>query len=184
MKPNRKIKIGLDIVILICAAVLSLCFLSLENSRMWIRILVAAAGLAAAADLVLKSAPLDNAGKKNGMEFSEAAGARQLMLLDEHEKPLKSWDLAGKTALIIGKKNEDEDVDVDLDDCEYSTFIDSQHAVLNYCLDSWYLEDLGSENGVKIRKVEDGGCYKVTSRPCRLSAGDVIYIANTRLLLT
>lgn len=48
------------------------------------------------------------------------------MLLDEHDKPLKSWDLAGKTALIIGKKNDDEDVDVDLEDWEYSTFIQYQ----------------------------------------------------------
>ncbi len=86
--------------------------------------------------------------------------------------------------MIIGKKNDEEEVDVDLEDCEYSTFIDSQHAVLNFCLDSWYLEDLGSQNGVKIKKVEDGGCYQVTNRPCRLSAGDIIYIANTRLLLT
>lgn len=184
MERNKKMKIGFDIAILICAAFLSLGFLSLKNGRMWIYALVAAAGLAAVIDLILQLTAKNAAAKKSPAEFLEAAKVRELMLLDEYDKPLKSWDLAGKTALIIGKKNEDEDVDVDLEDCEYSTFIDGQHAVLNYCLDSWYLEDLGSKNGVKIRKVEDGGCYQVTNRPCRLSAGDVIYIANTRLLLT
>ena len=40
------------------------------------------------------------------------------------------------------------------------------------------------ENGVQVKKVEDGGCYKVLNRPCRVTPGDIIYIANTRLLLS
>ncbi|MEY8356572.1 FHA domain-containing protein [Lachnospiraceae bacterium 54-53] len=184
MERNRKLKSGLDLAILICAIFISLCFLRLENGRLWIWGLAGAAGLAAAIDLILQLRAKGAGVRGNPAGFSQEAGVRQLMLLDEHDKPLKSWDLAGKTALVIGRKNDDEDVDVDLEDCEYSTFIDCQHAVLNYCLDSWYLEDLSSKNGVRIRKVEDGGCYQVTGRPCRLSAGDVIYIANTRLLLT
>lgn len=107
----------------------------------------------------------------------------RLILLDEQDKPVKSWDLAGKTALVIGKAGS-EDVDIDLADCEYSSFIDYQHAVLNFCLDRWYLEDFGSSNGVWVRKVEDGQRYKVMGRPCRLTPGDVLYIANTRLLLS
>ena len=54
----------------------------------------------------------------------------------------------------------------------------------NFCLDQWYVEDLGSQNGVKVRKAEDGECYKVMGRPCRVQAGDVLYIANTKLLLS
>lgn len=108
----------------------------------------------------------------------------ELILLDEGDKPVKSWNIAGKTAVIIGRKNEEEEVDVDLEECEFGTFIDPQHAALNFCLDSWYVEDLGSVNGVRIRKAEDGICYKVTGRPCRIHAGDIVYIANTRLLLT
>ena len=109
---------------------------------------------------------------------------QRLILLDGQEKPVKSWDLQGKTALIIGKAGQNQDLDVDLSDCEYSCFIDFQHAVLNFCLDQWFIEDLESQNGVKIKKVEDGECYRVIHRPCRVMAGDVLYIANTKLLLT
>ena len=42
----------------------------------------------------------------------------------------------------------------------------------------------GSQNGVKVGKVEDGECYRVIHRPCKVVAGDVLYIANTKLLLT
>ena len=109
---------------------------------------------------------------------------RQMVLLDEQNKPIKSWELSGKISVIIGKKNEEEEVDVDLEDCEYSTFINPQHAALNFCQNFWYVEDLNSQNGVQVKKVEDGICYKVLNRPCRVMPGDIIYIANTRLLLT
>ena len=109
---------------------------------------------------------------------------RELVLLDEKDKPLKAWNLSGRTALIIGRKNQEEEVDIDLGDCEYSALIEPQHAVLNFSEERWYLEDISQENGVRIRKAEDGVNYRLTGRPCRVGAGDVIYIANTKLLLT
>jgi hypothetical protein len=189
MERNRIIKKGLDIAIFLCAVFLCLCFYYLDNGQAWMRTLMVIAvgvGLLAMVDLVVQISSFKTPVDKAPINYLEASMARQLVLLDEHDKPLKSWELAGETALVIGKKcnHKDEDVDVDLNDCEYSTFIDCQHAVLNYCMDSWYLEDLNSKNGVKIKKVEDGGCYQVMNRPCRLTMGDIIYIANTRLLLT
>lgn len=183
MENRRKIKIGLDTSILICAILLIFSLFSKRNDRLWIGVLFFV-GLAAAVDLLSRIRGKGIRAKENSVGYSEEVRATQLMLLDEHDKPLKSWDIAEKTALVIGKKNEEEDVDVDLEDCEYSAFIDNQHAVINYCMDSWYLEDLGSQNGVRIKKAEDGICYQVTGRPCRILAGDVIYIASTRLLLT
>lgn len=117
-------------------------------------------------------------------KLTSQTGIQRLILLDEQDKPVRQWEMAGRTAIVIGRRNQEEEVDVDLEECEYSTFIDPCHAVLNFCLDSWYIEDLGSQNGVKIRKVEDGICYKVLNRPCKINVGDVICIANTRLLLT
>ena len=117
-------------------------------------------------------------------EVLPASGIQRLVLLDEHDRPVKSWDLQGRTALIIGKTGQDQELDVDLSDCEYSSFIDFQHALLNFCLDQWYIEDLDSQNGVKVKKIEDGECYRVIRRPCRVTAGDVLYIATTKLLLT
>lgn len=120
-------------------------------------------------------------------EFAHTRGEHEierLILLDEEGKPIKSWDLHGKVSQIIGKAGQDQELDIDLSDCEYSSFIDFQHAALNFCLDQWYIEDLGSQNGVKVRKVEDGECYKVIHRPCKVVAGDILYVANTKLLLT
>ncbi|MGC6177232.1 FHA domain-containing protein [Lacrimispora sp. 38-1] len=184
MKSIKKKKIVLDLAVLICSVLFNLCFFYLNRKGMWIQIPIGAVSILALADVLVLVTPHHTKIRQSAAEYGTMSGASQLVLLDEKENPVKSWDLAGKKALIIGKKNEEEEIDVDLEDCEYSTFIDPQHAVLNFCLDSWYLEDLGSQNGVKIKKVEDGGCYQVTNRPCRLSAGDIIYIANTRLLLT
>lgn len=183
MRSVKKIKIVLDITVLICSVLFNLCFFYVIHKSMWIQIPIGVVSILALADILVLLTPHDRK-VRNAGEYKKMSGACQLVLLGEEERPLKSWDLAGKTALIIGKKNEEEEIDVDLEDCEYSTFIDPQHAVLNFCLDSWYVEDLGSQNGVKIKKVEDGGCYQVTNRPCRLSPGDIIFIANTRLLLT
>ena len=35
----------------------------------------------------------------------------------------------------------------------------------------WYVEDLNSQNGVQVKKVEDGICYKVLNRPLQSYAG-------------
>ena len=52
-------------------------------------------------------------------------------------------------------------------------------------MDAWFVEDLNSHNGIRIRKIDDGVCYKIMqNHPCRLKPGDVIYIANTKLLIT
>lgn len=182
MERSRKLKIGFDGAILISAVCISFILLILDT-QIWIRILIYLCALISAVDLLIQLKSKNHKIYKTSWNYEDTK-AGQLVLLDEHDKPVRSWDLAGKTALILGKKNDREEVDVDLTECEYSTFINDQHAVLNFCLDSWYLEDLGSQNGVKIKKVEDGGCYQVTNRPCRVSAGDVIYLASTRLLLT
>jgi hypothetical protein len=184
MRRSRALKIGFDLAILFCVVGLSFLLIYQGNPSLWAQVIIIIFGLFAAADLIALLGARNSVKEFQTSPGSDSLKTDQLVLLDERDKPLKSWDLAGRTALIIGKKNDNEDVDVDLTECEYNTFIDELHGVLNYCLDSWYLEDLGSKNGIKIKKVEDGGCYKVTNRPCKVSAGDVIYVANTRLLLT
>lgn len=40
-------------------------------------------------------------------------------------------------------------------------------------------------NGIRVRKISDGLCYRVSrNRPCRLESGDMLFIANTKLLIT
>lgn len=113
-----------------------------------------------------------------GCEFAHA-----LQLLDEAGESVCSWSLEGQTAVVIGRRGHGAEVDVDLKGCESHGWINVQHATLNYSMGTWYLEDLDSRHGTKIRKVEDGDCYQVPPyRPCKISAGDVIYIAKTKLL--
>lgn len=184
---KQRVKKIFDSIILLVSILLFLTvwYRGAEEESFYILIIpaVICAG-AAAADLIYPYFSPGFGRAEKRQKASDVPVVQELVLLDEQNKPLKSWSMAGKTSLVIGRKNEDEEVDVDLEDCEYSTFIDSQHAALNYCLDSWFLEDLGSGNGTRVQKSEDGICYKVTNRPCRVMAGDIIYIANTQLLLT
>lgn len=184
MKTRKAVKMAADIVILLCSGILLLSMYIRNVDRRWFWTLMCVLLLimtGAAADLAAQVRKRE--GTKTSLPADDMA-IRQLVLLDEQNKPIKSWELSGKIAVIIGKKNEEEEVDVDLEDCEYSTFINPQHAALNFCQNFWYVEDLNSQNGVQVKKVEDGICYKVLNRPCRVMPGDIIYIANTRLLLT
>lgn len=184
MKTKKIIKITADCIIIVCSGIL--LGIQIGNvHRRWFWILLCALLLllvGAAVDLIAQVYK-KTAGYKNNPPENDRA-IRQLILLDEQNKPVKSWELSGKIAVIIGKRGNDEEVDVDLEDCEYSTFINPQHAALNFCQNFWYIEDLNSQNGVQVKKVEDGVCYKVLNRPCRVMPGDIIYIANTKLLLT
>ena len=185
MEIRKNVKIAADIMIIICSNIL-LCCMYIRGMEEWVfhalSFLLLFLTMIVAIDLViqLRHRHTGYAQEEEAVDMT----IRQLILLDEQNKPIKSWDLSGKIAVVIGKRNKEEDVDVDLEDCEYSTFINPQHAALNFCHNFWYIEDLGSENGVQVKKVEDGGCYKVLNRPCRVTPGDIIYIANTRLLLS
>lgn len=186
MKDNRK-KIWFDVAILIlsCLWVLAAWYLGLSVQVVQISLIIAV--LISGMAIIDCFRQLGSPDHRQAVNEQAATGfpAHELVLLNEEEKPIRAWNLTGKTALVIGRKNRDEQVDVDLSDCEYSALISVQHAVLNYCLDSWYLEDLGSQNGIQIKKADDGKRYQVASRhPCKIAAGDVIYIAKTQLLFT
>ncbi len=182
MKKNRKGKTAADVVIILCGLVLGCSAFRGPWGREW------AWGILAVSGCIILFFCVDlyrlGCGQVQGTDAAASpAGIGKLILLDEQNRPVRSWDLAGRTSLVVGKRGSEE-VDVDLADCEYSCFVDYQHAVLNFCLDCWYVEDLGSKNGIRVRKVEDGQCYKVMGRPCRVMAGDILYIASTRLLVS
>lgn len=185
MKTKETIKMAADFVILLCSGILLCSLYTAETDRRWFWVflcILPVCMIGAVIDLAVQFR-----GKHTRNETSQSGAdtaVGQLILLDEQNKPVRSWDLSGKISVVIGKKNGDEEIDVDLEDCEYSTFIDMQHAALNFCQNSWYVEDLNSQNGIQVKKVEDGVCYKVLNRPCRVMPGDIIYIANTKLLLT
>jgi len=116
------------------------------------------------------------------VEHGNINRARQLVLLNQDNRELSSWDLFGRTALVIGRDEGENEVDINLADITYAGFVDIEHAVLNFCGDYWYIEDLSSENGVRIQKKGDEKQYKLAAdKPCRLDLGDIIHIAQIRL---
>lgn len=175
-----------DAGIVLCAAALAV-YAAVEITNVWrwpLFVFLMALALIALNNLIDQFTPHEREEKYGNMQETDR-GVRELILLDENEKPVKAWDLAGKVSLLIGRDNPGEPVDVDLEECEYSALIDEQHAVLNFCMDAWYVEDLNSLNGIRVRKINDGLCYRVAkSKPCRLESGDLLFIANTKLLIT
>ena len=152
-----------DILILFCGAVLAVEIFLYAGTQHWM-LLPLAAVVCCMALVLAGMVSSCRAEKTQEPECFEREGPSRLLLLNEQGKPVKAWSLEGKTSLIIGKSGQNQELDVDLSD--------------------WYVEDLESHNGVKVKKVEDGECYRVLHRPCRVTAGDILYIANTTLLLT
>lgn len=107
----------------------------------------------------------------------------ELALLNDDDKQIAFWEMYGKASLVIGLDVGENKVDVNLINSTYASTIDIEHAVMNYSGNKWYLEDLGSENGVSVVK-SDGKKYKITAmKPCLVEKGDIIYISLTKLKL-
>ena len=86
--------------------------------------------------------------------------------------------------MIIGKSSTDNNVDIDLRGAEYESLINYEHAVLNNVSGLWYIEDIDSMNGIGIKKARKFKKHTLKyEMPYRISKGDTIYIANTRLLV-
>ena len=46
------------------------------------------------------------------------------------------------------------------------------------------MEDLASKNGISVQSSKDGRKYKLApDQPCKLDAGDILYIGLARLLI-
>lgn len=111
-------------------------------------------------------------------------GITEAVLLNEDNERIASWDLFGKTGLVIGRDVGENHVNINLSNCTYASMIDIEHALLNHAADNWYVEDIGSKNGVSVMKVADGKKYRLAAgQPCLLQPGDIIYIAMTKLLV-
>jgi hypothetical protein len=108
----------------------------------------------------------------------------KLVLLDEDGESIKEWYVQGETSLVIGKNSPQAEVDIDLSGAEYAALVSPQHAVLNCAEGKWYVEDADSRNGIGIRRANKSAVQRVdTEKPHEVGVGDMLYIANTRLIL-
>ncbi len=101
----------------------------------------------------------------------------EILLLGEENNITAVWDIYGKTSIVFGKDERENQIDINLKNTDYAGTIDGEHAVMNYSNGCWYIEDLESENGTRIQRGGEGGKYRVSSRePCRVEKNDIIYL--------
>lgn len=116
------------------------------------------------------------------MEQTESGILKEVVLLSEENKELMVWDMYGRTAMVIGRDEKENQVDIDLRTSPYASMVDVEHAVLNFSAGQWFVEDLGSANGISIKK-SDGKLYKIVSgMPCRIERKDCLHVGQNRLL--
>lgn len=119
---------------------------------------------------------------KENIEDSDIIGT--IELINEDNEVVKKWIVKDKISFLIGKNNKENDVFVDLNSSIYSSLIEDNHAVLNYAVGKWYIEDLSVDSRVCIQKIEDGKKYRVVKNtPCSVKKGDIIFISKVKLLL-
>lgn len=108
----------------------------------------------------------------------------RIILQDENSEIIKQWKIEDKMSILIGKKTDNNEVDVDLSKAVYSTLVSRRHAVMNKTNNKWYFEDVDSFNGSGIKRYESKEKFRVKrGKAYRVYAGDEIYIANTKLVL-
>lgn len=130
-----------------------------------------------------EGARITRAEPKTAIEIGKKP-VRELVLINEEGDVLFTWDIRGKTSLVIGKSTQKEPVDIDLSMSAMSQMISKQHAVLNYTNDGWCIDDIDSKNGTRVRKLSQNAIMDVKLvGSVQLAAGDIIYIASTMLQL-
>lgn len=172
--------------ICICLAVIGITLLYADQVRgkEWIFV-SAGVGLILFIFLVLRDGKnkWENTGQKGAIP-SSSEQITEIVLLSEEDTELMAWDMYGKTALLIGRDVRENQVDIDLGKSPYASMVEIEHAVLNYSSGNWYVEDLGSQNGISVKKAGDGKRYQLLAdTPCRLDQGDCLFIGINRLLL-
>ncbi|MDD1504359.1 FHA domain-containing protein [Lysinibacillus sp. CNPSo 3705] len=109
---------------------------------------------------------------------------RKLVLLNDRGAEIDEWEIDDQTSLLIGKSSADNKADIDLSGTEYESLINYEHAVLNNVSGVWYIEDIDSVNGVGIKKAHKRVKNRIQhENPYPIGNGDMIYIANTRILV-
>lgn len=181
---NRRIDL---LIVCFCLAVMGIVLAYPEDIRGETIILVLAL-VCAVIFLFLavrdKDGKQESFGQMNRSIPSDSELITEIVLLSEEDTELLTWDLYGKTAMVIGRDVKENQVDIDLGRSPYASMVEIEHAVLNFSGGNWYVEDLGSSNGISVKKEEDGRTYKLSSdTPCRLERGDCLYIGLNRLIL-
>jgi len=183
---NKKRAIDFAIVF-VCLALFLIAFVYAGRIRyheplMWI------SGILSVLFLIMAFKDYDDKGNtsrnSNNRLLSESGLVTEIALLSEEDTELYIWDIYGKTAVVIGRDVKENQVDIDLNASPYASMVEIEHAVMNFSSGNWYIEDLGSKNGIRIKKAADDKVYQLSAdTPCRVERGDILYIGLNRLVL-
>ena len=189
IKVGKRIAVDLWIAC-ICAAMAGIAWIYMDEGRE--RIWVLAGGAAIALFFALLAFSERKAREKRLLQGSmeeqiplgDMDNISELALLSEEDTELMVWDMYGKVSLVIGRDVGENQVDVDLSQSSYPGMVDVEHAVLNFSNGNWYIEDVGSNNGISIHKGQANRLYKISANsPCRVESGDILFIGMNRLAL-
>ena len=108
----------------------------------------------------------------------------KIQLLNDREEIVKEWYIRDEQGLLIGKNFQNQYVNLDLSDADFAVLIEKQHATLN-CFDGkWFLSDLGSRNGTRVKTVQASKVKRLVGEEMVIvNPGDRIYIAKSILQL-
>jgi len=174
MNRKQKASVLLDAGIALCAALCLYFLYNVMESGAPRRIITGALLLPPALILIYECLCWSGSAKSRKIRDPEIS---TLALLGEDDRPLRIWDLTGKVGLLIGKSSEEYQVDIDLSDTDYHTYIDPEHALLNFQGSGWWLQDTSDRNGLSIiRKGKE--LLPGRNVPSKLEPGDVIRIAH------
>lgn len=122
-----------------------------------------------------------SAERKNQYEQNRKPSSK-IVLLNEEGSPLLQWSLQNKTSLIIGKSTDKAPVDIDLSTSAMAYMISKQHAVLNYTENGWYIDDIDSKNGTRVKKRSQNAIMDIKLvGAVEVEPGDIIYLANAMM---
>lgn len=170
---------------LFCGAIAAITYVQITALWKWPVLLTAGAFFLLF--LLLAFSKQEKKGQEERKRARERFGSEKksyaLVLLSEAQTEVARWDLYGKTGLVLGRDVGENQVEINLEQSEYASLLDVEHACLNYTAGYWYVEDLYSKNGVSVQK-SDGKKYKLApGKPCKLERGDLLFLAKTNLLL-
>lgn len=114
----------------------------------------------------------------------QKSGINKIVLITRDGEREQEWDCNGTTSFLIGKSTTLKEADIDLTGIMFSEYVSNEHAVLNCSDGYWYIEDLGSLNGVGLKKKDEE--YALKLKPLtsyKLDEGDIIYISKIKLYI-
>lgn len=110
-----------------------------------------------------------------------ASPFRSLKVLSSEGKYTEEIPLKDRRSLFIARKNRDG---ISIDNKEIRAMDQEPYAVLNLVSGHWYIEAIGSQCPVGLRKEDQGVVYKLRPNiPYKLSAKDIIYVDKNKIII-